>query len=278
MAEEKVIRTTCASHCGGTCPLRVHVRDGVITKIETDDGEEPQFRACLRGRAYRQRVYAPDRLKYPLKRVGERGEGKFERISWDEALDTVAKELSRVRKIYGPSAILLLSSGGDIGWLHGETIIAKLLTRTGGYTVAWGSMSSGGTIYALMATYGTPYANNSPADLLNSRLIIMWAWNPTDSIYDTNTSRYLMQAKEAGIRVVSVDPRYTNSTATFAHQWIPIRPGTDAAMLIAMAYVIINDNLQDQKFLDTYTVGFDKFKDYVLGKEDNIPKTPAPGK
>jgi anaerobic dimethyl sulfoxide reductase subunit A len=80
---------------------------------------------------------------------------------------------------------------------------------------------------------------------------------------------------EAGIRIISVDPRYTNSTAVLAHQWIPIRPGTDAAMLIAMAHVMIRENLLDQAFLDTYTLGFDRFKDYVLGKEDNVPKTPT---
>src|SRR3972149_7774359 len=104
--------TTCSSHCGGTCILKAHVKNGVITRIETDDGEEPQFRACLRGRAYRQRVYAPDRLKYPMKRVGKRGEGKFERISWDEALDTFAKELIRVKQTYGNGAIFLKGSGG----------------------------------------------------------------------------------------------------------------------------------------------------------------------
>ena len=115
---EVVIPTVCASHCGGTCLLRVHVKDGVITRVETDDGREPQLRACVRGRALRQRVYAPDRLLYPMKRVGERGEGKFERISWDEALDTVATELKRVRETCGPESILFLSMAGDLGTLH----------------------------------------------------------------------------------------------------------------------------------------------------------------
>ena len=72
---EKTVTTTCASHCGGACILKLHIRDGTITRVETDDGEEPQLRACLRGRAYRQRVYAPDRLLYPMKRLGERGAG-----------------------------------------------------------------------------------------------------------------------------------------------------------------------------------------------------------
>ncbi len=98
---EREVITSCPHDCGGRCVLRVHVKDGVITRIETDNGEGTQLRACARGRAYRQRVYAPDRLKYPMKRTGSRGEGKFERITWDEALDTVAGELKRIKKDYG---------------------------------------------------------------------------------------------------------------------------------------------------------------------------------
>src|SRR4030067_3214418 len=118
LEEERVISTTCSQHCGGVCHLKVHVREGVITRIETDDGEEPQLRACLKGRAMRQRAYAPDRLEYPLRRTGERGEGKFERISWDKALDSVAKELLRIKRTYANSAILLASGSGNQGLLH----------------------------------------------------------------------------------------------------------------------------------------------------------------
>ena len=109
--EERIITTACASHCGGAGLLRVHVKNGVITRIETDNGEEPQLRACLRCRAYRQRVYDPERLKFPMRRTGERGEGKFERISWDEALDTIVSELNRVRSTYGPSAVFFTEGG-----------------------------------------------------------------------------------------------------------------------------------------------------------------------
>jgi anaerobic dimethyl sulfoxide reductase subunit A len=274
-SEERIVRTTCASHCGGTCFLRVHVRDNKITRIETDDGEEPQKRACLRGRAYRQRVYAPERTQYPLKRVGERGEGKFERITWDEALETTAKGLKRIYEAYGPEAVVLVSSGGDTAWLHSGDLTARLLIRMGGYTATWGFQSHGGAVYAMVSTFGTPFTNNSPDDLLNSRLIIMWGWNPAVSIYDNNTSWYMMQAKEKGIRIISVDPRYTPSAAVLAHQWIPIRPGTDAAMLNSMAYVMLANEIYDKAFVARYTVGFDRFKEYILGTNDHIPKTPA---
>ena len=274
-ADEEIIKTTCASHCGGSCILKLHVKNGIIARIETDDGEEPQLRGCLRGRAYRQRVYAPDRLLYPLKRIGERGEGKFERITWDQALDAVAKEIIRIRDQYGPASILYFSLGGDLTNLHNVSQMSKVLSLAGGFTNYWGSTSFQGGVYSQRITYGTFYGSNTRDDLINSRLIIMWGWNPASTITGVNTNWYLAQAKEAGTRIIAVDPRYTDSAATFAHQWIPIRPGTDGAMLLAMACVMIKENLQDQEFLDTYTVGFDKFKDYVLGIEDGVAKTPA---
>ncbi|MFC1961664.1 molybdopterin-dependent oxidoreductase [Chloroflexota bacterium] len=273
-SEEKTVMVAHCSHCGGTCLLKVHVKDGVITRIETDDGEEPQYRACAKGRAYRQRVYAPDRIKYPMRRVGARGQGKFKQISWDEALDTVASELTRVKETYGPASILFKWSSGDMGRIQGMASHYRLLCMAGGCSEAWGFYSFEGAVFAQIATFGTVATTNTRDDLLNSRLIIMWGWNPADTVLSTNTSWYLVQAKEAGTNIISVDPRYTNTTALLASEWIPVKPGTDTAMLIAMAYVIIMENLEDKKFLDTYTVGFNKFKDYVLGIEDGIPKTP----
>ena len=273
--EEKVIATVCNPHCGGICLLKVHTKDGVITRIETDDGEEPQFRACVRGRAMRQKLGDPLRLKYPMKRVGKRGQGEFERISWDEALDTVASELKRVRNTYGPAAILHFGGGGDIGYLNMGTLASYFFNMFGGSTTPWGMASFEGANLATLATLGNfMQCANTRDDLLNSKLIIMWGWDPAVTIASTNTSWYLVQAKEKGIRMVSIDPRFTDSTAVFADQWVPIRPGTDAAMLIAMAHVIIRDGLEDKAFLDRYTVGFDRFKDYVMGEEDGQPKTP----
>jgi anaerobic dimethyl sulfoxide reductase subunit A len=274
-SQEQVIMTTCSSHCGGACGLKLYVKEGVITRIETDDGEEPQARACLRGRAYRQRVYDPDRLLYPLKRVGERGEGKFQRISWDEALDTVAGEIRRVRDTYGPQAIILKTSAGETNFVHTAAMaVDRLLCLAGGYSAAWGYFSYEGGTFAELTTYGTLSTQSAREDFLNSRMIVLWGWNPAVTIQDTNTTWWLAQAKEAGCRVVSVDPRHTETTAAVAHQWIPIRPGTDTAMMLAMAYVMVKEGLHDRAFLDKYTYGFDKFEGYVTGSEDGVPKTP----
>jgi anaerobic dimethyl sulfoxide reductase subunit A len=275
--EEEIVRTICNSHCGGTCEMKVHVRGNRIIRIEPDD-REGRPRMCARGHAYRQRVYAPDRILYPLKRTGTRGSGEFTRISWDEALETVAREMKRIKAAYGNASILHFCSMCDPHTLHHVGAFHRLLCQFGGYTAPWGFISNEGATFSAGVTYGTRrkfgQTDHAPEEFLNSRLIIMWGWNPVTTEQGTNTPLYLARAKEGGARIISVDPRYSDSAATFADRWIPIRPGTDAAVLISMAYVIIKENLQDQRFIDTYTVGFDKFRDYVFGLEDGVAKTP----
>lgn len=270
---EKAYYVGTDMNCGGACLLKVHVKDGVITRMETDDGDEPQLRNCLRCRAYRQRVYSPDRLLYPLKRAGERGEGKFKRISWGEALDTVASQYKRVKETYGPAAMIYLTTGGDIGQVHNTRTAVRVFCLAGGCTLMWGVASNEGWMFACQATYGYPVGNDH-RDLPNSKLVILWAMNPAVIIDGCGTAYHLALAREKGTKFIVVDPRYTDTAAMVADQWIPIRPGTDAAAMIAMAYVMITEDIYDKAFIDKYTVGFDKFKEYVLGKEDGVPKTP----
>ncbi|MBI4495813.1 MAG: molybdopterin-dependent oxidoreductase [Deltaproteobacteria bacterium] len=269
-----VIPTGCVHDCGGKCLLKAHVRNGQVMAITSDDGEEPQLRACLRGRAYRQRLYAPDRLLYPLKRAGDRGEGKFERITWDEALTQVASELTRIKNTYGCEAILHCGGPGSLSLLHRPSAwLSYFLGKFGGYTARRGSMSFQGALDATRYTYGCSQAGNEIEDVLNSRFIILWSWNSAETINGTNTTWVLTQAREKGIPIVIVDPRYTD-TAVLAEEWIPIYPGTDAAMMVAMAYVMSREGLHDRAFLEQYTVGFDRFLAYLQGEEDGIPKTP----
>ena len=145
----------------------------------------------------------------------------------------------------------------------------------GGCVYRWGSASAESAYFAGKVTFGTHAAGHTKDDLVNSKLIILWGVNLTENIWGTNSSFHLMEAKEKGIRIIYVDPRFTNTAALFADQWIPIRPCTDTAMLIAMAYVIVRNNLQDDHFLKTYTIGFERFKDYLFGKEDGVEKTPG---
>jgi len=274
----KIIRASSAFNCGGRCPLRLHVKDGIIIRVEGDDADETdkQLRACLRCRAYRKHVHHPDRLKYPQKRVGPKGEGKFERITWEEAYDSIAERLIHVKKTYGNSSIFLADGGGYLAALHsGRLALARLFNLLGGYTARYGNVSSEGPIWACLTQYGTVLVGHSPEDFLNSKLIIMWGWDPARMITGTNTMYHLIKAREAGAKVVCIDPRLNESAVVLADEWIPIYPGTDTAMMVAMAYVIIKEGLCDQLFLDRYTIGYDKFKDYVTGVEDGVEKTPA---
>ena len=272
----KIIRTTSTFDCGGRCPLKLHVKDNRIMRIEGDDIAEPeQLRTCLRCRALRQYVHHPQRLLYPQKRVGERGEGKFERISWDEALETLAGQLIRVKETYGSEGIFLATGGGYLAGLHNGGFAAqRLMNQFGGCVTHYGNISSEGAVWASLTQYGSVMVGHSREDMLNSKLIILWGWDPARMISGTNTMYHVIKARENGARVIAIDPRYHDTAATVADAWIPIRPGTDTAMMVAMAHVMIAEKLQDQPFLDKYSVGFDKFKDYVLGQEDGTEKTP----
>jgi anaerobic dimethyl sulfoxide reductase subunit A len=275
--EVEIVRATSTFDCGGRCPLRLLVKDNRIIRVEGDDAKEPeQLRTCLRCRAYRQYVHHPERLMYPQKRVGVKGEGKFERISWEEALDMLAEELARVKETYGNEGVFLATGGGYLASLHNPGLAAaRLLAQYGGFVTHYGNISSEGAVWASLTQYGSVMVGHSREDMLNSKLIILWGWDPARMISGTNTMYHLIKARENGAKVIAIDPRYHDTAATVAHEWIPIRPGTDTAVMVAMANVMIREKLHDQAFLDTYTVGFDKFKEYVLGQEDGVEKTPA---
>jgi len=274
----KIVRTTSTFDCGGRCPIKLHVKDNKILRIEGDDieGDDHQLRTCLRCRAYRQYVHHPERLMHPLKRVGVKGQGKFERITWDEALGTLADKLKSVKEDHGNAGILLATGGGYLAGLHnGGFAAARLLAQFGGFTTHYGNISSEGAVWASLTQYGSVMVGNSREDMLNSKLIILWGWDPARMISGTNTMHHLIKARENGARVIAIDPRYHDTAATVADEWIPIYPSTDTAMMVAMAHVMIKEGLYDQAFLDKFTVGFDKFRAYVMGEEDGVQKTPT---
>lgn len=283
---------TCSTFdCGGKCDIRAHMRDGVVTQITTLpdnelDSQMPIMRACVRGRGYRKFVYHPDRLKYPMKRVGKRGEGRFERISWDEATTLIADKLKRITQQYGPaSRYVHVGTAVSGGTFSGDAMARRLLNLTGGYLEYYHSVSLGNTAAATPYTYGVAASGNSMDTLLDTKLVILWGHNPTETIFG-HTNYYFQKMKQNGTRFIVVDPRYSDTVSSLADQWIPLLPTTDNALMDAMMYVIISENLHDKTFIDTYTLGFDEnsmpegvpanesLVAYLFGAKDGIHKTP----
>ncbi|MBE0617808.1 MAG: molybdopterin-dependent oxidoreductase, partial [Proteobacteria bacterium] len=231
--------------------------------------------ACGRGLAQGDVVRAPDRLTRPLRRAGPRGSGEFVPISWEEALSTVAGELTRVKKRHGPNAVFLMDSYGSLGALHSTSNTARrFFALFGGCTTRWGNTSLEGAIFASRATFGAALTGSTRDTFLSSRMIFLWGWNPVVTRFGPDTVGYLEEARRRGARVICVDPRRSPSAVALADEWVPIRPGTDTAMLIAMAQVLIAEDRCDREFLAAHATGFEPFADYALGRNDGVPKTP----
>ena len=290
MEEERVVNTMGVSNCGGKCVIRVHMRGGEILRLSTETAEEAgsavPLTACPKGLQYHRTFLGKDRLPYPMRRAGERGEGKFRRISWEEAVDTIASEWIRIRDRYGPASRYVPYATGVSGVLSGREFAKRLLALDGGYLGYYNSYSSAciGPVTEMM--YGTRQVGNPPESWLSSRLILLWAHNPLETKFDAVTMHWLRRARARGIPIVCVDPRRSATCEALGAEWIPVRPATDSALLDAMAFVILREGLEDRDFLDRCCLGFDgahlppgvpeteSVEAYLTGRKDGVPKTP----
>jgi anaerobic dimethyl sulfoxide reductase subunit A len=293
---DRVVWSTCNVNCGSRCPVRLFVKNGEVVRIEPDNtGDVPggphEIRACLRGRGLRRWVYSKERLLNPLKRVGRRGQGRFERISWDEALDTISSELGRIIEQYGNEAVFRIYGTGNLGGVvSSRDQIDRLMHILGGRLDLHNSYSTAQIEHAMRYTYGAKLTGNYISDLVDSKLAVFFGNNPAETrMSGGGTVRDLVVAKQkSGVRIIVIDPRHTDTAAGFADEWIPIRPGTDAALVSGLAHVLISEGLVDRDFLDNYCLGYDQatmpadippgnsYKEYILGDgPDRIPKTPA---
>lgn len=247
--EERVAHLCHQFHCLGGCCLKCTVRDGRIAKIEPNDAlEKDDQRICLRGINEVQHVYAADRIQTPLKRVGERGEGKFEQISWDEAIKTIADAIKESQQKYGEDSFFFRKST-EASVSHGfEFVPALLHADTGGN---WGldrGQANGWNPGGGVGSWNP--VNNSLAEWpLASTLIFLG-----DNILESGIvwAKGLFDAKEAGTKVITVDTRYS-PTASKSHQWIAVKPGTDAALIFGMIRAILDGKWYDEEFMLEHT-------------------------
>ncbi len=254
----RLVRTACPAHCGiDCCGILAHVKGDRVIKVEPGDFPDPRDRRiCLRGLSSLEITYHPDRLKYPMKRVGERGEGKFERISWDEAFDIIATKFREIAGKYGWRAIGWVLGGPGAGTTKfGAYLRLASLTQSTRVS-AWG-YGDAGLPCGSRVLFGThlPFTFFLPYLIPPSvpDLVVVWGSNPAES-QPLFMMRKIMDAKEKGAQLVVIDPRYT-VTASKADEYLGIKPGTDPALALGLMHVIFKKGFQDDDFIQRYTVG-----------------------
>lgn len=252
------VRATCPHDCPDTCALLVKVEDGVATEVKGDP-EHPTTAGvlCTKVSRYIDRTYHPDRVLYPMRRVGRKGEGRFERISWDEAMDEIATRLQAIAA-RDPQAILPYSYCGTMGLVQGESMSLRFFNKLGASLLDRTICATAGATgyrYTIGSSIGTDLE-----EFQNAKLILIWGGNPIAS-----NLHFWMRAQEAkrrGATLIAIDP-YRSLTAEKCHQHIALLPGTDAALALGMMHVLIEEDLLDHDYIEKYTLGFAPLKERV---------------
>lgn len=268
---DSVVKSHCRN-CHGGCGVLVYVKDGRIAKIAGDpDCPINHGTLCSKGLASSQLVYHPDRLTYPLKRVGPKGSGQWERISWDEALDTIAERILGYKEKFGAESVVFGYGTGR----ENEAVIYRIANLLGSPNVLTaGHFCYGPRIATSILTCGT----NPIVDYENRpQCLMMWGNNVVISNPDCYKGEPFSVALDAGAKLIVVDPRLTRAAAR-AEVWLPLRPGTDTALALGLANVIVTEGLYDEEFVTNYTHGWEEFvsrvKEYPLEKVERITWVP----
>jgi molybdopterin guanine dinucleotide-containing S/N-oxide reductase-like protein len=261
---KRVVHAACPHDCPDACGVLITVEDGRATKVQGDPAH-PVTRGflCAKVAKYLDRVYSPDRVLYPMKRVGPKGpcaagapaREAFQRISWDQALDEITQKFRQIAATHGPEAILPYSYGGTLGALNGGSMDRRFFHRLGASQLERTICSDAGEV-GMKSVIGGQYGTE-PEQFTHSRYIIAWASN----IHGTNVHLwpFIEEARRKGAKLVVIDP-YRTRTAKLADWYLPINPGTDAALALGMMHVIINENLFDADYVSRYTIGFEELK------------------
>jgi anaerobic selenocysteine-containing dehydrogenase len=255
-----VFHGVCPLDCPDQCGLLLHKVDGRIVRVEGDPNHPvTKGNICNKVRNIHERIYDEKRLKYPLKQIGQKGEGKFQRISWEEALRTISSRWKELIQSDGPESILPYSFYGNMGRLSAEGMDRRFFHRLGASQLERSICSSAGSVgykYTMGGSFGI-----DPEDTVHSKLIIFWGINAVS----TNMHQVVLaqKARKIGAKIVVIDV-HKNQTGRLADWFIPILPGTDSALALGMMHILFTENLVDQAFLEKYTVGYEELREHVV--------------
>jgi len=259
---KKVVHAACPHDCPDACGVLITVENDRAIKIQGDP-DHPVTRGflCAKVAKYLDRVYSPDRVLFPMRRVAEKGSrssAAFERIAWDEAFDEIARRFGAIRDEFGSEAILPYSYGGTLGALNGGSMDRRFFHRLGASRLDRTICSAAGEA-GLKSVLGVKLGTE-PEQFRHSRYIIAWASN----IHGNNVHLwpFIQEARRKGAKLVVIDP-YRTRTAACADWFLPINPGTDTALALGMMHVIIKENLHDADYVSRYTLGFDQLREKV---------------
>ncbi len=248
----KTFRTVCTVNCTSRCNLNCHVQGGAIRSVTPTDlpGRPDYGSACLRGMSLPWKTVSEERIKYPMLRVGERGEGKFKRISWDEAFEIAAAKIRESQEKYGKKAVASFVMTGNLAKFAWDAPFRFMRTIEGTTFTPEGIMSDHGASMGMQLVYGQQRGSHDSRDYMNSKTLLVWGRNVADT--HTSEMRFYLDAKQNGTKVIVIDPRYS-STAAVADQWIPINPGADTALALGMMSYIITNDKHDKEWLTNYS-------------------------
>ncbi|MDP8908847.1 MAG: molybdopterin oxidoreductase family protein [Chloroflexota bacterium] len=275
MTELQVLRSVCPHDCPDACGLLAHVRGGRIVRV-SGDPDHPVTRGAICGKAarYVERMYSPDRVLYPGRRIGPKGRGQFERISWDEALESIAERLHAAIRQHGAEAILPYSFAGTMGVVNYSSMDRRFFHRLGASQLARTVCSAAGNAgYELTvgANRGT-----DPEATVHARYIVAWGANVVSA--NMHQMTFVREAQRNGATFVHIDV-HRNRTSAFADRFVQARPGTDAALALGMMHIIVRDGLHDEAYVRAHTVGFDdlvrRLEEYPPARVERITGVPV---
>src|SRR4051812_9767318 len=255
--ETRVVRGACPHDCPDTCAMLVTVESGRAVRV-AGDPEHPVTRGflCAKVNRYIERTYHRDRLLHPMKRVGPKGSGQFARISWEEAIETIATRLGEIARSFdGPQAILPYSYAGTMGLIQGSSMDRRFFHALGASRLDRTICSMAGTV-GMRMTVGANIGAD-PEGIPNSDLILLWGTNTLTA--NPHLWPFVLEARARGAKVIAIDPIRTR-TAAQCDEWISIRPGTDAALALGMMHVVFERGLEDADYIAKHTLGIEQLR------------------
>ena len=253
-----LVHSVCPKDCFGSCSLEVEVGKGKIIKVRGNrNSPVNQGGICVKGMNYPNMVYGPERLLYPLRRIGKRGKGEFKRISWEQVLDTIYEKLKNLREQYGPESVLYYNRFANLGVV--KNCAYSFWYQFGGFTSTYGGLCDSAAQEAITLTYGE-VKHNRISDLENSKLIILWGSNPAYT--NIHIMHHINKAMGKGAKLITIDIR-ENESGSKSNLYLHPRPGTDGCLALGIANQLIENKLIDHNFIDQHTFGFAEFKKLV---------------